>query len=127
MWRQPGRPLALEMPEPDVLQPDRHPLFQAFEAQIGVLVMAEHEILGEAAELLEPVALGRDERPGHGGNWALAEELGAIRRRALAVVLDPQHPPPGQVAVDDGDRLVGVEIHSAMHQRTVVIIERHAE
>ena len=88
MLRQPARAFPLEMPHSQIVQPGRDTCLQALQAQIGVLVMTEHIILGEAAELFEPGTVDRDEGPGDRGHRPRCRvNCAAQNGRALAVML----------------------------------------
>ena len=122
-----ARSLALEVPELDVVDPRRNALLDALQAEVGVFVVTEDILLAEAAERLEPVAGSGDEGARHRRHRPRMEELAGERRRSLAVVLDAERQIVDEIRSLDQHRLVAVEIHAAMHQRAVVVVERRPE
>ena len=125
--RQPAGALALQVPHRHVVQPDRCAGLQTLQAEVGVLVMSEHVVVGEAAQLLEPGAVDRHECAGHRGHRPRLDILRRPGWRALAVMLHPQDRPLRDAALCRYDAGVGLEIHAAMHQRAVVVEQRRAE
>ena len=53
MHRQAMRSLALQMPQTNIVDPRDDARLDALQAQVGILVMSEHVVFGESAELLD--------------------------------------------------------------------------
>ena len=90
MGGQAGGAAAFEMPERQIVQPDLAAVLPGFEAEIGILVMAEDVFLREAAEAFEPGAVRGDQRAGDGGDLAGVAQGGVIGGRTLAVMFHTQ-------------------------------------
>src|SRR5580693_7132107 len=69
--------------------PRRHAARVAFQAKIGILVMAEDIFLTKAAELLEPLAIRGDERASHSRDRPSDCDRTRPSGRTLAVMLNP--------------------------------------
>src|SRR5581483_10106880 len=97
------------------------------EAEVGILVMAEHIVLGKPLETLEQAPVDRYERAADRRDLARPAEFPEVGRGALAVMLDPEHRQLADAPAADGDAPIHLEIEAGMHQGAVGIEERRAE
>src|SRR5579872_4262891 len=120
--RQTRRALTFQMPKPDVVNPRRRPPRDALQAQIRILVVAEDEVLREAAEMLVPGALDRDESAGDRRYRTRAVEEYVAGRGALAVVLCAAEACRRRTSARERESDVELEVHSTVHQRAVIVV-----
>lgn len=116
--------LALEMPHPKIVHPGGFAGLQALEAEVRILIVTKHIILGEAAELFEPGAFHLDEGAGDGGYRPRLRELRRPKRRTLAIMLDTNQISMSNAFMGGTNADIHIEIHAAVHQRAIVIAQR---
>src|SRR5271168_4033243 len=97
------------------------------QTQIRILVMAKHVFGGKTTEALEPGTIDRDKCARYRRHTTRLQESRRSGWGALSVMLDPYQLVLLNPLLSDRHRGIKVEIHAAMHQRAVIIIERYAK